>query len=178
MQARIIEDIAAWESSSYKSQYFRKSLSGTDYVLCLASAAEFLGLCNWTTEPYIYVYTKEDCARYHIQTASKSGLYYTTVSQTINDLLADDTIDEQVVLESLADQYYKNNYADLIIQPKIKPRSKNSDLGRNNIIQMNRNILNLHPHISVRCRFIPFYVMRIFCFDLVYDLVYGYVPLD
>ena len=118
MQARIIQDIAAWESSSYKSQYFRKSLSGTDYVLCLASAAEFLGLCNWTTEPYIYVYTKEDCARYHIQTASKSGLYYTTVSQTINDLLADDTIDEQVVLESLADQYYKNNYADLIIQPK------------------------------------------------------------
>lgn len=118
MQARIIQDIAAWESSSYKSQYFRKSLSGTDYVLCLASAAEFLGLCNWTTEPYIYVLTKDECKSHNIQIASKDGLSYTTVNQTINDLLADDTIDEQIILESLADQYHKNNYSDLTIETK------------------------------------------------------------
>ena len=33
-------------------------------------------------------------------------------------MLSDDTIDEQVILEVLADQYYKNTYADLIIRPE------------------------------------------------------------
>ena len=122
MQARIIADMKSYEASSYKAQYFRKALADTEYVLCLASAAEFLGLCNWTSEPYIYVYTKEDCERNHIQTASKSGLYYTTVSQTINDLLSDQAIDEQVILESIADQYYKNHYADLDILPDNRQR--------------------------------------------------------
>ena len=118
MKAKIIKGITSYEKSAYKSQYFRKALADTDYVLCLVSAAEFLGLCNWTTEAPIYVYTKEDCERNHIQIASKNGLYYTTVNQTINDLLSDDTIDEQVILEALADQYYKNHYADLDIQPR------------------------------------------------------------
>lgn len=122
MKARIIEDIAAWNNSQYKAQYFCNVLTNTNYVLCLVSAAEYLGLCNWTTEPQIYVYTKEDCERNHIQTASKSGLYYTTVNQTINDLLSDDTIDEQVILEALADQFYKNDYADLDILPYNRKR--------------------------------------------------------
>lgn len=113
-----IENIPAWNNSQYKAQYFRNVLTNTNYVLCLISAAEYLGLCNWTTELEIYVYTKEECEHNHIQIASKNGLYYTTVNQTINDLLSDNTIDEQVILESLADQYYKNHYADLIIQPK------------------------------------------------------------
>lgn len=122
MKARIIEDIAAWNNSQYKAQYFRNVLTNTNYVLCLVSAAEYLGLCNWTTEPQIYVYTKEDCERNHIQTASKSGLYYTTVSQTINDLLSDYTIDEQVIIEALADQFYKNDYADLDTLPDNQKR--------------------------------------------------------
>ena len=118
MTPHIIEDIPAWNASQYKSRYFRKVLTGTEYVLCLISAAEYLGLCNWTTEPQIYVLSKDECKKNHIQIASKNGLYYTTVNQTINDLLSDDTIDEQVILEVLADQYYKNNYADLIIRPE------------------------------------------------------------
>lgn len=113
-----IKNIPIWNSSQYKAQYFRTVLTNTNYALCLVSAAEYLGLCNWTTEPEIYVYTKEECKRNHIQIASQNGLYYTTINQTINDLLADDTIDEQAIQESLAELYYKNHYADLTIRPE------------------------------------------------------------
>jgi hypothetical protein len=115
LQPHIIQDIQAWNQSSYKSEYFRKVLTNTNYVLCLISAAEYLGLCNWTTEPQIYVFLKDECQKNHIPIAFKNGLYYTTVNQTINDLLSNDAIDEQVILEALADQYHKNNYADLTI---------------------------------------------------------------
>ena len=46
MKPQIIEDFSALEASAYKSQYFRKALEGTEYVLCLVSAAEYLGLCS------------------------------------------------------------------------------------------------------------------------------------
>ena len=105
MKPQIIEDFSALEASAYKSQYFRKALEGTEYVLCLVSAAEYLGLCSWTTEPMIYVFSKEDCLREGIEIASKKGLWYTTVNQTINDLLSDPEVDEQVILESLADWF-------------------------------------------------------------------------
>lgn len=118
MKPQIIEDFSALEESAYKSQYFRKALEGTEYVLCLVSAAEYLGLCNWTTEPMIYVFSKEDCLREGIAIASKKGLWYTTVNQTINDLLSDPEVDEQVILESLADQYYQDQYASLTIRPE------------------------------------------------------------
>ncbi len=119
---QIIENIPVWNKSQYKSKYFRTALTDTDYVLCLVSAAEYLGLCNWTTEPQIYVRTKYECEHYHIQIASNNGLYYTTVNQTINDLLSNQSLDEQILLEALADQYYKNQYADLKILPENQKR--------------------------------------------------------
>lgn len=118
MKPQIIENVSALEESAYKSQYFRKALEGTDYVLCLVSAAEYLGLCSCTTEPMIYVLTRKDCEKDGIEVTSKNGLWYTTINQTINDLLADGTVDEQVILESLADQYYRNAYKELHIKPE------------------------------------------------------------
>ena len=101
-----------------KQEYFRRYLTNTDYVLCIISAAEYLGLCNWTTDPTVYVWTKQECAEHSIKMESHDGLYCTTINQTINDRLADETIDEQVIQESLAELYYKNNYADLTIRPE------------------------------------------------------------
>lgn len=114
----IIEDIDIWNHSQYKAQYFRKLLQNTDYVLCSVSAAEYLGLCNWTVSPEVYVQTKTECMAQQIEIASSQGLFYTTINQTINDILADADMDEQVIMEALADQYFKNQYADLHILPE------------------------------------------------------------
>lgn len=116
MQPHILQNEDLCETCSYKTEYFQRFLTGTDYVLCTISAAEYLGLCNWTTSPQVYVWTRQECIDRNIQITWEHGLWHTTVNQTINDLLSDPTIDEQVILESLADQYYKNQYADLTIR--------------------------------------------------------------
>ena len=118
MNPHIIKNPKLAETCISKTQYFEKFLANTDYVLCNVSAAEYIGLCNWTTAPEVYVYTKQECVQNHIEILSDGYLWYTTVNQTINDLLKDNTIDEQVILESLAELYFKNNYADLKIQPE------------------------------------------------------------
>lgn len=118
MNPHIIKNPKLAETCISKTQYFEKFLANTDYVLCNVSAAEYIGLCNWTTAPEVYVYTKQECVQNHIEILSDGYLWYTTVNQTINDLLKDNTVDEQVILESLAELYFKNNYADLKIQPE------------------------------------------------------------
>ena len=118
MNPHIIKNPKLAETCISKTQYFEKFLANTDYVLCNVSAAEYIGLCNWTTAPEVYVYTKQECVQNHIEILSDGYLWYTTVNQTINDLLKDNTIHEQVILESLAELYFKNNYADLKIQPE------------------------------------------------------------
>lgn len=118
LQPIIIQNQDIWTESAYKTQYFRKMLQNTEYVLCSVSAAEYLGLYSGTLEQEIYVLTKTDCIKHHIDFTENHHLLYTTVNQTINDLLADDTMDEQVILESLADQFHKNNYAELSITPE------------------------------------------------------------
>lgn len=112
---RIISDETIWSQSDFKALYFQKLLKNTNYVLCSVSAAEYLGLCNCTTAIETYVLSKEECIANNIQIVSTDGTLHTDISQTINDLLADKTMDEQVILESLADQYFKNNYADITI---------------------------------------------------------------
>lgn len=77
-----------------------------------------MGLCNWTCDTDTYVLTKEECEANHIEITSTDGTFHTTINQTINDLLADDTMDEQVILESIADQYFADNYAKLTIKPE------------------------------------------------------------
>lgn len=56
--------------------------------------------------------------RHNIEFTEGKHLLYTTVNQAVNDLLENNTMDEQVVLESLANLFYTNNYADLSIKPE------------------------------------------------------------
>ena len=118
LQPIILQNQDVYNRSSYKTQYFRNMIQDTDYVLCSVSAAEYLGLYSGTLGTRIYVLTKSDCIKHHIDFAENHNLLYTTVNHTINDLLSDNTMDEQVIMESLADQFHKNNYADLTIKPE------------------------------------------------------------
>lgn len=117
IQPHIISNIDIWRQSDFKAFYFQNLLRNTNYVLCSMSAAEYLGLCNCIFDTDTYVLTKEECKANHIDITSTDGTFHTTISQTINDLLADKTMDERVILESIADQYFENNYANLIITP-------------------------------------------------------------
>ena len=117
IQPTILQNEKIWQTSSYTTQYFRNMIQNTNYVLCTISAAEYLGMYSGTTDKEIYVFQKEDCITHHVEFAEKNGLLFTTVNQTINDLLQDTNIDDQVILEALADQYHKNNYAELQITP-------------------------------------------------------------
>lgn len=117
VQPHIISDRNIWEQSSFKALYFQSLLKNTDYVLCLSSAAEYLGMCSCTAGMDAYVLSVKECRADNMEIASTDGIRHTSISQTINDLLADETMDEQVIFESLADQYFKNNYADINIMP-------------------------------------------------------------
>lgn len=114
----ILKNEKVWQNSSYTIQYFRNMIQNTSYVLCSISAAEYLGLYNGTTDREIYVFKKTDCMKHHIEFNEKNGLFFTTINQTINDLLEDNNMDNQVILEAIADQYHKNNYAELKIKPE------------------------------------------------------------
>lgn len=118
LQPIILQNQDVYNRSSYKTQYFRNMIQDTDYVLCSVSAAEYLGLYSGTLGTRIYVLTKSDCIKHNIEFAENHHLFYTTINQTINDLLSDDTMDDQVIMESLADQFHRNNYADLTIKPE------------------------------------------------------------
>lgn len=118
LRPTVIQNEEIWKNSDFKALYLCNLVQDTDYVLCSVSAAEYLGLCNCTTERTAYVLTKSDCIANHIEFTEKNGSYYTTINQTINDLLADDMMDEQVIMESIADQFFENNYANLNIFPE------------------------------------------------------------
>lgn len=85
MKPCVIEDQKAWDESRHKTEYFVKALAGKDLVLCLVSAAEYLGLCSCTMELMIYTLTKEECEREGLEITFDGDIWYTTVNQTIND---------------------------------------------------------------------------------------------
>lgn len=118
IQPHIISDTDIYNQSDFKTLYFQNLLRNTDYVLCSMSAAEYLGLCDCICDTDTYVLTKEECKANHIDITSTDDTFHTTISQTINDLLADKTMDERVILESIADQYFEDNYANLTIKPE------------------------------------------------------------
>lgn len=118
LQPIILQDTDVYNKSLYKTQYLRKMIENTDYVLCSVSAAEYLGLYSGTFETEISVFKKQDCIKHHIEFAENHNLLFTTINQTINDLLSDDTMDDQVIYESLANEFCKNQYANLVITPE------------------------------------------------------------
>lgn len=113
-----IQDKIAWEKSQFKIQYFQLALQNTDYVLYSDSAAEYLGLCNGLANDEIHVLTKQECIQKGIAFENIYGTACTTENQTINDLLKDPNMDEQVILESLAECYFKDQYASIHILPE------------------------------------------------------------
>ena len=106
---------------------------GRDWVLCHTSALECLELfAGYLNESRIDVYAREpgeyENVNYRIvdsfngiDTVNYHDLRYTTVNQTINDMLSDfDSIDEPSLVEALATYYYTHNdsFSGLEIQPE------------------------------------------------------------
>lgn len=111
-------------SGNYLSnrEWFRSALKGQDFILCYTSALEchdlFLGYLN---EKQIDVYALEKGKyaniNYYIvdsfdgiETVRFEDLVYTSINQTINDMLANfDNIDEQSFIEALWYYYATHN---------------------------------------------------------------------
>jgi len=106
---------------------------GRDWVLCHTSALECLELfVGYLNEKRIDVYAKEsgeyENVNYRIVDSfdglsiiSFRDVRYTSVNQTINDMLSDfDNIDEPSLVEALATYYYTHNdsFEGLEIQPE------------------------------------------------------------
>ena len=125
--------------SNYTSnrEWFNSVLGGKDVVLCHTSALECLGqFPGYVNENQIDVYTTvrepyENVNQYvvdsfdGIEIINIAGLRCTTLNQTINDMLRDyDVIDEQSLVQALADFYYRNgrSFDDLRIAPQYTER--------------------------------------------------------
>jgi len=106
---------------------------GKDWILCYTSALECLELfVGYLNEKQIDVYTKEpgeyENINYRIVDSfdnlsieSFHDLRFTSVNQTVNDMLADfDNIDEQSLVEALSTYYHTHgeSFDDLLIEPK------------------------------------------------------------
>jgi hypothetical protein len=109
--------------SNYKSnrEWFPSVLRGKDVVLCHTSALECLGqFPGYVNENQIDVYAKkreqyENINWYLVdgfddmEIVNIAGLHCTSLNQTVNDMLRDyDEIDEQSLVQALADYYYEN----------------------------------------------------------------------
>jgi hypothetical protein len=104
-----------------------------DWILCHTSALECLELfVGYLNENQIDVYAKEpgeyENVNYRIINSFDGlsinhfrNVRYTSVNQTINDMLSDfDNIDEQSLIQALATYYYRygNSFDGLLIEPK------------------------------------------------------------
>lgn len=79
-------------------------------------AAEFLNLSNGNFNMTIHSYSEEEAQEKDV--IVKRGIKCTSVNQTINDLLSDENLDEQVIMESLSNYYYehKESFEGMIIE--------------------------------------------------------------
>jgi hypothetical protein len=106
---------------------------GQDWIFCHTSALECLDLFGgYLQEDQIDVYAKEkgefENVNYyivdsfdHLEIETYQSIRYTSVNQTINDMLADfDNIDEQSLIEGLADYYFAHDesFSGLLIEEK------------------------------------------------------------
>jgi len=109
--------------SNYTSNrdWFNNILHGRDVVLCHTSALECLGqFSGYVNESMIDVYAtvQEPYENINwnlvdsfdnIEIVNIAGMRCTSFNQTVNDMLRDyDVIDEQSLVQALADYYYSN----------------------------------------------------------------------
>jgi hypothetical protein len=117
--------------------WFNSVLDGMDVILCHTSALECLGQFNgYTHESQIDVYARirgpYENINWNIidsfddiEIVEMAGLRCTSLNQTINDMLRDyDEIDEQSLVQSLADYYYSNGecFDGIQIEPQYAAR--------------------------------------------------------
>jgi hypothetical protein len=125
--------------SNYTSnrEWFISALRGKDVVLCHTSALECLGqFPGYVNENQIDVYATahepyENINWYLVEgfdgmeIVNIAGLRCTSLNQTVNDMLRDyDVIDEQSLVQALADYYYGNgeSFDGLQIAPQYAER--------------------------------------------------------
>jgi hypothetical protein len=125
--------------SNYTSnrEWFNSVLRGMDVVLSHTSALECLGqFAGYVNESQIDVYatTREPYENINwrlvdsydgIEIVNIAGLRYTSLNQTVNDMLRDyDEIDEQSLAQALSHYYYENNksFVGLRIAPQHADR--------------------------------------------------------
>ena len=109
-------------------EVYKTLLNGIDCVVCRESAADLLGYTNGGFRskidvyslqnydlPYLNCHVVRDLSKINVQ--DFHGIKVVPIEQTIVDLLQDDNSDDQIIFESLANYYYKNNLSFSNIKP-------------------------------------------------------------
>lgn len=107
---------------------YKTLLNGIECIVCKESAADLLGYSNggfrknidvYTLQdynlPYLNCYVIDDFSKIKVQ--DFHGIKVVPIEQTIIDLLQDETSDDQIIFESLANYYYGNNLSFSNINP-------------------------------------------------------------
>lgn len=107
---------------------YKTLLNGIDCIVCKESAADLLGYSNggfrskidiYTLQdynlPYLNCHVVRDLSKIDVQ--DFHGIKVVPIEQTIVDLLKDDNSDDQIIFESMANYYYKNNLSFSNIKP-------------------------------------------------------------
>ena len=129
--------VAARSNYTSSREWFSNVLRDKDVVLCHTSALEWLGqFPGYVNENQIDVYAikREPYENINwrlvdgfdgIEIVNIAGLRCTSLNQTVNDMLRDyDEIDEQSLVQALADYYYENkkSFDGLRIAPQYADR--------------------------------------------------------
>lgn len=107
---------------------YKTLLNGIDCIVCKESAADLLGYSNGGFRSKIDIYTLQDYNLPYlnchvvrdllkIDVQDFHGIKVVPIEQTIVDLLQDDNSDDQIIFESMANYYYKNNLSFSNIKP-------------------------------------------------------------
>lgn len=107
---------------------YKTLLNGIDCIVCKESAADLLGYSNGGFRSKIDIYTLQDYNLPYlnchvvrdllkIDVQDSHGIKVVPIEQTIVDLLQDDNSDDQIIFESMANYYYKNNLSFSNIKP-------------------------------------------------------------
>ena len=107
---------------------YKTLLNGIDCIVCKESAADLLGYSNGGFRRNIDVYTLHDYNLPYlnchvvdnfskINVQDFHGIKVVPIEQTIIELLQDEKTDDQIIFESLANYYYKNNLSFSNINP-------------------------------------------------------------
>ena len=77
LQPIVLKDIDVYNKSLYKTQYFRKMIQDTDYVLCFVSSRRVFRIIQRNIGNKKFdVYTKADCIKNTILNLPKSTIFY------------------------------------------------------------------------------------------------------